>query len=40
MPESQTLTVASAWILVQFGAVFLVFAFRNSLLRQASSRPD
>lgn len=30
MPESQTLTVASAWILVQFGVVFLVFALRNN----------
>jgi hypothetical protein len=36
MPESEVLTVASAWIVVQFGAVFLVFAFRNSLLRQAA----
>lgn len=33
MPESQALTVASAWILVQFGVVFLVFAFRGNLLR-------
>jgi membrane protease YdiL (CAAX protease family) len=37
MPEGQTLTVASIWILVQFGAVFLVFAFRHDLLRQVDS---
>ena len=33
--EDQMLTVGSAWILLQFGAVFLVFAFRNNLLRAA-----
>jgi membrane protease YdiL (CAAX protease family) len=31
--DDQMLTVGSAWILLQFGAVFLVFAFRNNLLR-------
>ena len=34
IPEAQTLTVASAWILLQFGAVFLIFAFRNNLLKE------
>jgi hypothetical protein len=34
IPEAQTLTVASVWILLQFGAVFLVFAFRNNLLKE------
>ena len=34
IPETQTLTVASVWILLQFGAVFLVFAFRNNLLKE------
>ena len=33
IPEAQILTVASVWILIQFGAVFLVFAFRNNLLK-------
>ena len=37
MPESQALTVASAWILVQFGVVFLVFAFHRNLLRPDAS---
>ncbi len=31
--DDQMLTVGSAWILLQFGAVFLVYAFRNNLLR-------
>jgi membrane protease YdiL (CAAX protease family) len=29
----QMLAVGSAWIVLQFGAVFLVFAFRNNLLK-------
>jgi membrane protease YdiL (CAAX protease family) len=37
IPEAQFLTVASAWILIQFGAVFLVFAFRNNLLKEDPS---
>jgi membrane protease YdiL (CAAX protease family) len=36
MPEEQVTSVASAWTLILFGAVFLVFAFRNSLLRPAT----
>jgi membrane protease YdiL (CAAX protease family) len=40
MPENQALTVASAWILVQFGVVFLVFAFRGNLLRPAPADPQ
>jgi membrane protease YdiL (CAAX protease family) len=35
IPEAQMFTVASVWILIQFGAVFLVFAFRNNLLKEA-----
>ena len=37
--EDQMLTVGSAWIVLQFGAVFLVFAFRNNLLRAPAPRP-
>jgi membrane protease YdiL (CAAX protease family) len=37
IPEAQMLTVASVWILIQFGAVFLVFAFRNNLLKAVPS---
>ena len=33
IPDAQALTVASAWILIQFSAVFFVFAFRNNLLK-------
>ena len=33
VPESQTMAVAAAWILFQFGAMFLVYAFRGTLLR-------
>jgi membrane protease YdiL (CAAX protease family) len=33
LPEAQVIPVASAWIAIQFGAVFLVFAFRSTLLR-------
>ena len=38
VPEAQTLTVASFWILLQFGAVFLVYAFRHTLLKPVN--PD
>jgi membrane protease YdiL (CAAX protease family) len=33
IPQAQVLTVTSAWIAVEFGAMFLVFVFRNSLLK-------
>ena len=36
--EDQMLAVGSAWIVLQFGAVFLVFAFRNNLLRLRAPR--
>lgn len=35
LPADQAMTVAGAWLLFQFLAVFAVFAFRNSLLRSA-----
>jgi membrane protease YdiL (CAAX protease family) len=36
VPVAESMTLATAWLLLQFGAVFLVFVFRNNLLR---SRP-
>ena len=33
----QMLAVGSAWIVLQFGAVFLVFVFRNNLLKAQPS---
>jgi membrane protease YdiL (CAAX protease family) len=39
IPEAQMLTVAAAWLIIQFGAVFLVFAFRGSLLAAATKEP-
>ncbi len=33
LPDAQTMTVASVGIAVEFGAMFLVFVFRNSLLQ-------
>ena len=37
VPDAQMTVVASVWILVQFAAVFLVFAFRNNLLAKRPS---
>jgi hypothetical protein len=33
VPDAQMMTLASVWIVLQFGAVFAVFAFRNNLLK-------
>ncbi len=38
IPQAQMVTVASVWTIVLFGGVFLVFAFRNNLLKR--TEPD
>lgn len=40
IPEGQVLTVGSAWILVQFAGVFLVYAFGKTLLKRRTDRAD
>jgi membrane protease YdiL (CAAX protease family) len=37
IPEAQTIAVGSAWIILQFAAVFLVYAFRGNLLRRVDA---